>query len=69
MISSTILYIFLIAILFIASYKDILNEQEAFTVRSVYNRSMRYMRYNAHPRITRVASAIINRVKYFIPGL
>ena len=69
MIKGTLLYIILITIIIISIYNNILSEPEAFTVRSAYNRSMRYMRYNLHPRITRVATVIINRVKGFIPGL
>ena len=42
---------------------------EAFTVQSVYNRSMRYMRYNAHPRITRFVTTLMNTAQRFIPGL
>jgi hypothetical protein len=45
------------------------NQVEAFTVQSAYNRSMRYMRYNAHPRITRFVTTIMNTSRRFIPGL
>jgi len=69
MINRTLLLAFLVAIIFIIFFKGHLNEQEEFTVQSAYNSSMRYMRYNAHPRITQVAVAIINSVRFFIPGL
>ncbi len=42
---------------------------ESFTVQSVYNRSMRYMRYNAHPRVTRFVTTLMNTARRFIPGL
>jgi len=67
MISQKFLLALSISILCYIIYNN--NPVEAFTVQSAYNRSMRYMRYNAHPRITRFVAAIMNTSRRFIPGL
>ena len=71
MISQKILLAILLAILLVILCINVYNNRqvEAFTVQSAYNRSMRYMRYNAHPRITRFVATIMNTTRRFIPGL
>lgn len=68
MISNTILLVvvILLAILY-SQYNN--HTTETFTVQSVYNRSMRFLRYNTHPRIHNYSKRIINGVSMFIPGL
>jgi hypothetical protein len=67
MISQKMLLAISLALLCYIIYNN--NQVEAFTVQSAYNRSMRYMRYNAHPRITRFVTTIMNTSRRFIPGL
>ena len=65
MINQKILLAIFLALLCYIVYNN--PTTETFTVQSVYNRSMRYMRYNSHPRVTRYVTTLINTTRRFIP--
>jgi hypothetical protein len=71
MINKTIVLIVLVIILLVLLYIHQYHNHitETFTVQSAYNRSMRFLRYNTHPRINAFAKRIINGISMFIPGL
>ena len=67
MINRTILFTMIIVLICYIVYDNY--NIETFTVNSAYNRSMRYIRYNAPSGVTSFVKTIMNTVQRYIPGI